>query len=84
MDWREIEAELKALGVSLGEFYARARINRSTWQRFRAGKYEPRADTARRITAALRVFRAERAGKPGGEDPDESGGDLDCAPEAAL
>jgi len=77
MDWREIEAELKALGVSLGEFYERARINRSTWQRFRAGKFELRAETARRIAAAMKVLRAERSGKPGGSDS-EGGGGIKC------
>ena len=73
MDWRDIEAELKALGVSLGEFYDRAGIARSTWQRFRAGKFELRADTARRVDAAMRVLRAERFGHSGGGD-DEGGG----------
>lgn len=64
MDWREIEAELRALGVTLGEFYERAGIHRSTWGRLREGKFEPRAETARRISAALKVLRAELANKP--------------------
>lgn len=81
IDWREIEAELAALGVPLGDFYQRAGIHRSTWARFRDGKFELRADTARRISAALKVIRAEKSGKPssGGSDPSDSG-DVECAP----
>jgi predicted transcriptional regulator len=79
MDWREIEAELKALGVSLGAFYARASIHRATWQRLREGKFEPRADTVRRINAALRVLRAEKTGNPPGGGGSDDSSDVECA-----
>lgn len=71
----EIEAELQAMGVEETEFLEKAAIHKRTWDRLRAGEYSPRADTARRIIAALKVLRAERYGNPpGGDDGDNSGG----------
>lgn len=75
LDIPEIEAELRAMGVSEAEFLAKAEVHKRTWDRLKAREYSPRADTARRIIAALKVLRAERYGNPpGGDDGDNSGG----------
>lgn len=76
----DIEAELRALGVSEAEFLDRAGIHKRTWERLRAGEYAPRQDTARRIIAAMKVLRAVHSGKPSPGGGDDEGGEMDCAP----
>lgn len=79
VDIAEIEAELTALGVPIPEFLARAAINRSTWQRLKAGEYSPRQDTARRIHNAMKVLRVAYGGNPSGGGTDSDPGDMDCS-----
>ena len=64
VDFNEIEAERKALGVSVETLAQRADIAPSTYYNLRRGKHGAQQKTTHAILAALKVLRAERAGKP--------------------
>ena len=54
---RAIEAELSAARIGIADFCDRAGINRSTWTRWKAGRFEPRREQWRRVVAALASLR---------------------------
>lgn len=47
-----LEKRLKAERVSLGEVLTEARIDRSTWTRWKAGTYEPKMKSWMRVKTA--------------------------------
>ncbi len=49
----EIEDRLKAAGIPLAKFWQDIGIHRTTWQRWKAGRYAPRIDAWRQIIAIL-------------------------------
>ena len=60
-DVSQIETELSGLGVSVAELCRRAGIETSTWQRWKAERFDPQQRTAKKIISAMQGIRAERA-----------------------
>lgn len=52
-DFTEMERKLAEHGVQQDEFLKEAGINRTTWERWRAGRFEPRLSSLKRALDAL-------------------------------
>lgn len=68
-DIPEMMARMKARGIAIGAFYARAGIQGSTWRRWASGEFEPTMRLWRRACEAYEELIAgpgssERHGKP--------------------
>jgi len=54
---QDIEARAEREGLPISDVLATAGINRSTWWRWKTGRFQPRAETVERIEAALKLSR---------------------------
>jgi len=54
---QDIEARAERKGLPLADVLATAGVNRSTWWRWKTGRFQPRAETVERIEAALKLSR---------------------------
>ena len=54
---QDIEARAQREGLPIADVLATAGVNRSTWWRWKKGRFQPRADTVDRIEAALKLSR---------------------------
>ena len=64
LDIPAIEMELQEIGVSAAELCRVAGIDQSTWQRWKAGEFEPRQDKARAVITALSLVRQQANPNP--------------------
>jgi hypothetical protein len=54
---QDIEARAQREGLPIADVLATAGVNRSTWWRWKTGRFQPRAETVDRIEAALKLSR---------------------------
>jgi hypothetical protein len=48
-DFEAIERRVRASGMELEDFYARIDVHRTTWQRWKRGKFSPRLSVIAKI-----------------------------------
>lgn len=57
---KAIESRATDLGVPMKDVLSRAKIHRTTWQRWRDGDFEPQMGKWRKVTKALAEIEREK------------------------
>lgn len=52
-DVESVKASVRRAGLNMGEFFALAQVNKSTWHRWINGETSPNVETLERVRAAL-------------------------------